>query len=207
MGKSQRGWVTAVALLATGCAADLRPHRSDAGEPDAGETDAGVPHVITSDGGSGSLRSVVDATSSEVWIYFDFERGREVAAEAPEWDLGIQRFKLKSNGGMSGDGGVSVARLPGADFEALTQAPPADAGYLVDAPDGPDEGITEDLAFLEGDGWFEYDPKYHTLKPRPVVFVVHTVEGGYFKVAILGFYDSVGTSGYLSFRWAPVSPP
>jgi len=37
--------------------------------------------------------------------------------------------------------------------------------------------------------------------------VLRSVEGNYFKVAFLAYYDEAGTSGFPSFKWAPIDAP
>jgi HmuY protein len=197
----------ALLLLAlAACAPSLRPPPRDGGPPEEedGGADAGPSRVIATVEPDGGVRVVVDATSSEVWVYVDLESGAEVTEATPSWDLGVQRFKVKTNGGVSGDGGVEGTALA-QDYDAVLRAP--DSGWLIDLPDSDDEGVSEDFVFLTDGGWYEYESKYHTLKPKNLTYVVHTVERGYYKVRMLGFYDRAGTSGYTSFKFAPVSPP
>lgn len=195
-----------LALAAAGCAEDLR---HDHGEPDAGTTDVdGAPppsHVTTTDHDDGTATTRIDATSSTEWVYLDLEGPTEVAAADPDWDLAFQRFKIMIDGGVSGPGGMAIAVLPGADFAAMAAAPAAD--YITDAPDGDDMDADPDLAFLQGDGWYSYDPQSHVLSPRDHVYVVRSVEGGYFKLKMTSFYDDAGTSGFPTFRWGAINPP
>lgn len=201
--------------VAAGCV-DLRP--PDAGNDGASPNDAGVGRIVSTDKGDGTTQTDVDATSETDYVYFDFESQREVAPGTPgssaAWDIAFERFKIKVNGGTSGTGNVAVAALPNATFATLTTAPPS--GYASDdAPPVPDGGVTdggftagsEGLIFHTGDGWYSYDPVNHVLAPRPIVYVVRSVEGRYYKVQITGYYDQAGTPGYLGFRWAPIDAP
>jgi hypothetical protein len=196
-------YITLFVALAAGCASDLRPPPVDAGPiPDGGIV------RVTSTEENGITITRVDAESSERWVYFDLDTAAEVVTATPEttpeWDLGFQRFQIKTNGGVSGSGGVEVAVLPNADFEMLTRAP--SSGYIVDQNDSSDEGDDPDYAFLAGDPWYVYNPMYHTLSPREVVYVVRTASA-YFKVEMTGYYDMAGTGGFPTFRWAPIEPP
>jgi len=184
------------ALAVPACADDIAPPL----EPDAGLADA-TDKVATVRSSDGTYGTRVDATSQTDWILVDLETGGQVAADAP-WDLGFQRFHLKLNGGASGDRGVEIAPLPGADFAALTEAPAS--GWIRDVADGDDPGTDPDYAFEQGEGWYAYDVETHALTPRPVVWVVATSEGRRLKVVIESYYDDAGTSGHLRLRWAPL---
>ena len=168
---------------------------------------------------SGVYRLVVDASDEDAWVYFDFDSKSEVEAPADpkaslDWDLGFRRFLVKSNGGVSGLGGMSVAALAEVSFDEVTVAPVG--GYLEDAPgqvdpDAPDEVIQDevDYAFnVENDasstGWFDYNPTDHTLSPAAVVYVVRTVEGCYYKLQFVRYYDGAGSPAILTLRFAEI---
>lgn len=212
-----RSLVAALALgaAASGCGDELQPMGVDAGPAvDGGSvtsTDGAVPsddifhHTVT----DGVYETWLDATSMVEWYHLDLETGRAVTeniATDTTWDLAIQRFKLLTNGGVSGPGSVGVARVM-SSFDALEVAP-AD-GYIADVADGDDRDDTDDSAFTNGtDDWYSYDLNTHTLTPRAdLTYVVRTTEGGYFKVQILGYYDEAGTPGFLRFRWTRVTAP
>ena len=181
------------ALLAlAACSEDLAP------EPEA-QPDGGVlpSHVTTVDNGDGSFTTSVDATAMDAWIGFDFQSGGEAAESTTSWDLGFRRFEVKSNGGTSGEGGVEVAILAGADFATLARAP----------LDGWSSDTAEASPFNAGDGWYAYDINSHVLTPRDLIYVIRSAEGAYFKLEFTDYYDDAGTSGYPAFRWAPVDAP
>jgi hypothetical protein len=193
----------AIALAAAGCADDLRNEVS----PDAAPAD---DHLTHTDNPDGTTTTVVDATSETAWIYFDLQSRQEKAPMNPaasnNWDLGFQRVQITLNGGISGQGGMEVVALAGADFDAITEAP--SAGYVTDEPDGDDEGEAPDLAFLTGDSlWYDYDPTNHVLTPRELVYCVRSVEGEYFKLRIRDYYANAGTSGHLELQWGPIAAP
>jgi len=191
-----------LALAAAGCAGDLRKDRG-------GGAAGGGARVQSEDGGDGSIHTRIDATRTDLWVYLDLETDAEVFPAVPgtstAWDLGFQRFKIKTNGGVSGTGGTEGVALPGQDFDALSQAPAS--GYVVDQDSTADNGSDPSYVFLAGPGWYSYNLFDHGLKPRDTVYVVKTVEGGFFKVQLTGYYDDAGTGGYPAFRWAPVAPP
>jgi hypothetical protein len=192
-------------VLAAGCASDLAP------APGANPSEPPPPTVSTRMV-EGAFETRVDATWEGTWVYFDFEQGAmggqsEVSdpAASSAWDLGFQRFKVKSNGGVSGTGGVEVALVPDSALDQMENAPAA--GWLLDKADGADGNMDPDFAFNQGDTWFEYDSSTHVLQPRRQVYVVMTAAGSFVGVQLLSYYDQAGTGGYLLFRWKKLQPP
>jgi hypothetical protein len=173
-----------------------------------------------------SVATQVDASDQEAWVYVDLDAGREAVrlevedpGAVPEWDIAFRRSNMKLNGGHSGPGSVAVAPLPGADFASTSEAPVA--VYRVDEP-ATGEVDSERPSFIDDDGtdfaigrpndaspngWFDYDPVNHVLSPAGVVFALRSSEGAYFKLRFLDYYSEVGSSGYPSFRWAPIAAP
>lgn len=204
--------------VVAGCAPPLAPRVEIDGGSDAQASalDGGIPgtsgaftHVV---GPDGVVVTTVDATDDATWRYLDLETGTAVVTNVPspstQWDLAFQRFKVITNGGVSGPGGVSVARLEATPFASVTRAP--EDGYVVDVADGDaDMDHDADSALTNGtDDWYDYEPATHVLSPKAdLTYVVHTGEGRYFKVAMLGYYDGAGTPGYVRFTWAEVDAP
>ena len=190
-----------IALATTACADSIAPDRPDAGALDSDAT--GVPSgpYRTTSHADGTFTTMLDATSTTDWLHVDFETDAAVDATAP-WDLRFQRFHISANGGVSGDGGVEVARLDGAAFADVTSAPAS--GWTTDAADGDDANTDPDYAFEQGDGWYAYDPTTHVLTPRPIVWVVRTNGSSTIKLELLRYYDDAGTAGWFTFRWAPL---
>lgn len=208
------------ALLAlSGCLPKLEPAPYDAGpRPDAFfiPMEGVIPpfsgnfsHVVREDG---TVETLVDATSITEWQYLELETGEAVTPEDPQtdhrWGLAFWRYVVNSNGGVSGTGGGSIARLEGTSFEAVTRAP--ETGWVADWPDGPDDldDMPDSLMANGVDDWFHYDLATHILTPREgVVYVVETPSENFFKIRLYAYYDSVGTPAYVRFLWAPVDPP
>lgn len=165
--------------------------------------------------------TAVVATDKESWVYLDLDTGKEVKVTDPmknkTWDLAFQRYRIKSNSGISGKGGVGVAivdrktlkELAGTntteDFDLLdgptllgkvTKAPKT--GYVSDMDDEDGDG-DEDLVFLQEGAWYDYDFGKHILTPKKRVFIVRTTEKKYFKVLLRSYYSSEGYSGTMSF--------
>lgn len=183
------------------CAGDISPDTID-GPPKTGS-------VLTTYSEIGTATTRVDASMEDAWVYLSLGDGKQVEPQTPlqstGWDLSFQRFKVKSNGGISGIGAVEIAILPGADFDALREAPKE--GYVVDQADSADEDEDEDYVLLSDGAWYTYNPTSHTLSPRDIIYVIHSAGGDYYKLQMLSYYDDAGTPGHPVFRWAAIAPP
>ncbi len=153
--------------------------------------------------------TTVNATCEEEWVYLNLSDKTSVSPNNPEdsqeWDLAFQRFKIKSNGGISGTGNVQVAVVTNTDFNELEEAP--SSGYLTDAEDSDDEDEDPDYPFLAPNAWYSYDEDTHILTPKDQIYVVQSISGDYFKIQLVEYYDDAGTSGYPQFNWASVAAP
>lgn len=199
--------VFTVAGALTGCADELS-EELDKNNPDAGTTQTGGKVTSTKET-SGSTLSQINASDYTAWVYFELAGGKEVTPQNPqsstEWDLAVQRFQVKVNGGISGAGNVQVALVTGTTFDALTKAPAG--SYVSDQADSGDEDTEPDYAFSQGGPWYDYNAMTHVLMPKAQVYVVKSVQGAYHKVQITGYYDKAGSAGFLSLRSGAVTAP
>jgi len=188
-----------------GCADDLRPVADAALVGDAAGDAATTGRVQTRVDGQ-QLVTTVDATRADVWVYVDLDQGERAAEAMAGWDVAFQRFNLQTNGGVSGTGGVEVARLTGTTLEAVTAAPAAgwlrDAAPRTDVMGMPGAPVLPDFAFSQEGGWYEYNMATHQVTPRDVVYLVRTTERRVVKLRLTAYYSAAGTGGYPSFRWA-----
>ena len=168
--------------------------------------DEGGPQVDHMEDGEGVVRTHVDATAEDAWVYLSLADGAQLQVDAPlsdpSWDLAFQRFNIKLNGGISGSGEVEAATVLDVELEDVELAP-AD-GYLSDQADGDDEDENPDYALHQ---WYEYNVMTHVLTPRAAVYVIRTGEGEHYKLQLVDYYDDAGTSGHPTFRWARVAAP
>lgn len=197
--------VLTIVSTAPGCAADLGPSFDHSADDDhdtshVSETEDGAlggPEVQHEDQGD-RLRTHVDATDPERWIWLDLETGEQLtvgdALSDGRWDLGFSRFNVRINGGVSGNAGMEATYVDDTTLERV-MSPPVD-GWMTDVLD-EDENVAH--AF---DEWYDYDLSTHVLTPWPRVYLVRTGDGNFFKIAIVGYYSEAGSSGHMQFEWA-----
>ncbi len=147
----------------------------------------------------------MDASDRENWVYLDFDTSTVVTVADPatstDWDFAIKRSDIAVNGGESGSGGVQIAAFEGHydAFEENTAAPPH--GWVSDTDEDSDGTPEYALA-----GWYDYDSSDHSLSPHDVLYFVKTVEGDFYRLRFLSYYDDAGTSGVISYEFGPVDP-
>lgn len=201
-------WIIAFATIAVACAPSLKSDE-DAGHSDAStpQFDGGFPSSsgnFTHEASDGVITTVVDASHDSAWQHLDLDTGLSTESG---WDLAFSRFRVRTNGGVSGSGGVQVAALDGQDFDALERAP--ETGWTVDVPDGEaDDDSEPDNVFNNGENdWYTYELATHELAPRDVTYVVASSEARFYKLRFEAYYDDAGSPAIVRFRWAQVEPP
>jgi len=157
----------------------------------------------------GWVVTLVDATVETEWQQLDLDTGLDAEGEA-DWDIAFSRFRLRTNGGVTGPGGVQVAALEGESFEDVTRAP--DEGFAADREDSTGEGGDTDgdpdNAFNSGEeDWYGYNVMTHELSPKDVTYVIASSEQRFYKFRIEDYYDSAGTPAKLKFKWDEIEAP
>jgi hypothetical protein len=160
----------------------------------------------------GSFETTVAAIYDQEWIAFSFDTTKQVLADlenSRDWDLRFNRFNIRVNSGVSGIGEVEIAKIDTPDFEPITKAP--SSGYFTDEADKNGDG-NQDLIFRRENsdsvnGWFKYDLRFHTVTPAKVVYIVHAMNGTFYKLQFVGYYDKNGEGGFPRFRWTPIGSP
>ncbi|MFT3930892.1 MAG: HmuY family protein [Spongiibacteraceae bacterium] len=78
----------------------------------------------TASNSNGVATRALDATRSDAWVYFNLADNAVVYPAQPEnsreWDIAFQRFKIKTNSGVSGNGGVQITALQNTAFDSVT---------------------------------------------------------------------------------------
>jgi hypothetical protein len=153
----------------------------------------------------------VKATSSTAWKYFSFALNDTISVTDPanstNWDLAFQRYRIETNGGLSGSGQGSAAnsyQKGQAGFDALKVV--SDTATF-----STDESIS--IAVQQGYATYVVNPKLYSwfslefsatgtqIVPTDDVFIVKTANGKYAKVWFKSYYSATNLSGYVTFQY------
>ncbi len=203
-------------LLLQACASKLRVNGEDredqaeALDPSEEEVDSDLPKesgkFTNSARRDGSIVTTADASLDTEWQKFDFDTG-EATDDDDAWDIEFSRFRIRTNGGVSGPGGVYVAQCVGEAYADVTRAP--SKGFAADRDDSAEDTDTlADNAFNSGaEDWYDYKVMTHELSPKKITYVVASSEERFYKLAIESYYDRAGTPGLVKFRWEEIDAP
>lgn len=200
-------------VLVAACLPDISGSLDPGPPPDPDDTDVVVvttPTVPADTADTGPdeppplpvAEITVDATDPGRWVGLDldaFDPGADPDGEA--WDLRFRRFEVAVSGGVSGAGGVEVARLEGVPFEDAL-AVPSDAVWATDLPDADGDGVLE-YVFVD---WYDYDQATHLLSPADRTYAVRTTEGAVYRLRFESYYDDAGTPARIRLRTGPLAP-
>ncbi len=124
-----------------------------------------------------------------------------------EWDLAFQRYRIKTNGGRSGNGTGSAANsyLKGqTGFNQLTVIP--DTTTFV-----KDDSI--EIAVQQGYATYVVNPGLYTwfsielaaqgtqIVPTDYIYIVKTASGKFAKVWFKSYYSATNVSGFVTFQY------
>jgi len=135
----------------------------------------------------GYWRSLVDATSSDHYVYFSFATQDTVtltdeqAADDDSWDIAFKRYHIKLNGGISG-----AQNVVGADLEEIGSDNGTDFAAVIDTSDMTGHSWVEDGYNLIVNEWYSYNPQTHQLVPTNYVYIIKDAEGKYVKFQVIG---------------------
>lgn len=132
----------------------------------------------------------VSAQSKEEWTLVDFSSKRTFKITDPEkdkalmsqkdWDLGFQRTKIISNGGVTNpQGKVAIANLGPVEFNSVVQVP--EVSFV---PDTRSWGNVNNPSIID---WYLYRTRTHNIESKRNVYLVQTGDG-LLKLRILNYY-------------------
>ncbi len=153
----------------------------------------------------------VNATASSEWKYFSFEKNDTIEVSDPmnslEWDLAFQRYRIRTNGGKSGNGNGSAANSfeTGQEgFDALkvisdTLTFAADDSIQIAVQQGYATYVLNPILYT----WFalEMGTQGTQIVPSDSIYVVKTAQGKFAKVWIRSYYSTANQSGYVTFQY------
>ncbi len=139
----------------------------------------------------GEVRSLtVDLSAGAALV--DLTAGATTTS-ATAWDLKLDGFTIRTNGGVSGTGGAGAA-LAEESFESTTTAATDARAYRTDAH----AGVFADTPYYRynilGD---------HRISPTFDVYLLRRA-GVTYKLQVTGYYGATGTSRQISFRWEKI---
>ena len=132
----------------------------------------------------------VNAQSKEKWTLVDFSTQKTFEISDPEkdrtlmaqqdWDLGFQRTKIISNGGVTNpQGEVAIANLGPVDFNSVVKIP--EVSFV---PDVRSWGNVNNPSIID---WYLYRTRTHNIESKRNVYIVKT-DDGLLKLRILNYY-------------------
>ncbi len=153
----------------------------------------------------------VNSTGSTTWKYFSFAENDTIEVTDPltskDWDLAFQRYRIKTNGGLSGTGMGSAANSylkgqPG--FDELKIVPDTST-FSADA--------SVSIAVQQGYATYVINPEIYTwftielaaqgtqIVPSDYVYIVKTGNGKYAKIWFKSYYSAENASGHVTFQY------
>ena len=140
---------------------------------------------------------VINASSENNWVYFDFSRGDVVYIHdrtSLEWDLAFRRSKVISNGGATNKfGRAGLIDLGSLNFDQVVEVPPDN--YVQDMATRTE---TENPILLK---WYRYNYLTHKLSAKPNTYAVKTANSKYVKVKFLDFYCANKETGCIKMQY------
>ena len=141
--------------------------------------------------------TVVNASSEDNWVYFDFSRGEVVNIHdksSIEWDLAFRRSKVISNGGATNKfGKAGLINLGSLDFDQVTEVPLDN--YVQDKATRTE---TENPILLK---WYRYNYLTHKLSAKSNTYAVRTANSKFVKVKFLDFYCANKETGCIKMQY------
>jgi len=153
----------------------------------------------------------INSTKSTTWKYFSFEKNDTITVSNPasstDWDMAFQRYRIKTNGGKSGNGMGSAAnsyQKGQTGFDALKLV--SDTATFA-----TDESV--EIAVQQGYATYIVNPELYTwfsielaaqgtqIVPTDYIYIVKTGTGKYAKVWFKSYYSAANASGYVTVQY------
>jgi hypothetical protein len=153
----------------------------------------------------------INSTVSTAWKYFSFENNDTITVADPAnsnaWDIAFQRYRIKTNGGLSGSGSGSAAnsyQKGQTGFDDLkvvadTTTFALDASIDIAVQQGYATYVVNPLLYT----WFtlEFATQGTQIVPSDYIYIVKTGTGKYAKVWFKSYYSATNLSGYVTFQY------
>lgn len=162
---------------------------------------------------------MVNAKKFDRWVYFSFEKGDTLSITDPQnsndWDLAFSRLYVKSNGGTSGEKGISAIETPFKKFSELTyetlgMGTSYESDKVMPFIYSPVDGLTKDESYNDVLSRGIY-AKMNGQMPPPILFsgriyFIKFTDGKMATIKFTGYeYQTVdylpAERGYVSFSY------
>ena len=123
--------------------------------------------------------TLVDFSSQETFQISDPEKDRKLMTQR-DWDLGFQRTKIITNGGVTNPKGtVAIANLGSLDFNSVVKVP--ETSFTSDIRSW---GNVNNPSIID---WYLYRTRTHNIESKRNIYLVKTNDG-MVKLRILNYY-------------------
>lgn len=153
----------------------------------------------------------INSTGSTTWKYFSFATNDTITVTDPAnstaWDMAFQRYRIKTNGGLSGSGSGSAANsyqkgqtgFDNLKVVADTTTFALDASIDIAVQQGYATYVVNPLLYT----WFtlEFATQGTQIVPSDYIYIVKTGTGKYAKVWFKSYYSATNLSGYVTFQY------
>ncbi len=153
----------------------------------------------------------INSTGSTTWNYFSLANNDTVTVADPThsntWDLAFQRYRIKTNGGESGNGSGSAAnsfKKGQTGFDALKIVSDsatfiADNSISIAVQQGYATYVVNPVLYT----WFtlEFATQGTQIVPSDYIYIVKTSTGKFAKVWIKSYYSATNVSAYVTIQY------
>lgn len=166
-----------------------------ASQADAGQVTLEFAYQSAAGEPLGEVQTVTVDVSSGSQAYLDLASGEvSAAAGASDWDLFLEGYTIRVNGGVSGSGEAGAVEVEDAFADVSDPGDMTENHYGGDAYGG---------VFAEG-RWYRYDLQgQHQIWPTYDVYLIRRGSEVY-KVQLTGYYDATGDARQITFRYGIV---
>jgi hypothetical protein len=153
----------------------------------------------------------INSTGSTTWKYFSFAQNDTISVTDPatsiDWDLAFQRYRIRTNGGKSGNSFGSAAnsyQKGQTGFDALKTVSDTST-FVVDD--------TVSIAIQQGYATYIVNPALYSwftielaaqgtqIVPSDYIYIIKTATGKYAKVWFKSYYSASNVSGHVTFQY------
>lgn len=163
----------------------------------------------------GQIETVINASNFDIVVRYDFNT--RVQSNDTIWDIGFERFKISTNSGTTSIGLGGSCYTGKTDFSSVTNSSTncPTSSFQVDTANvqvnvgnniSGSQAATFGLPYVGSPvmrDWYDY--KIGDLTPSNKVYIVRSSDSfNYYKVQIRSYYNTAGTSGYITFWWKQI---